>query len=161
MFGVVVVVEVGVEVVVVVGVVVEVGVWVVVVVGVGVEVGVVLTKKRRTKMARTITVSEETYEAIKAQLKDGDFELSCFDAMIGKSFFLRTVTYHFVGKVKARIGNFLHLTTASWVADSGRFMNAIKEGTLKEVEPLGDAFVNLDTVTDFIPWKHALPTEQK
>jgi hypothetical protein len=25
---------------------------------------------------------------------------------------------------------------------------------------IGGAFVNLDTVTDFFPWKHALPTKQ-
>ncbi len=112
-------------------------------------------------MTRTIVISDETYETIKAQLKDTDFELSCFDEMIGNSFFIRTVTYHFVGKVKARVGSFLHLVSASWVADSGRFMNAIKDGTLSEVEPVGDVFVNLETVTDFMPWKHSLPTEQK
>ena len=40
-------------------------------------------------------------------------------------------------------------------------MNAIKDGTLDEVEPVGDAFVNLDAVTDFFPWKHTLPNDQK
>ena len=172
--GVEVVVEVGVVVVVEVGV--EVGVEVVVVVEVGVEVGVevvvvvgvevvfefnVNNKEIKMTKTKTITVSEETYEAIKDQLADNDFELSCFDDMIGGKFFFRTVTYHLVGKVEKRVGNFLHLKNASWVADSGRFMNAIKEGELNEVEPVGDAFVNLDTVTDFFPWNHSLPTEQK
>ena len=41
------------------------------------------------------------------------------------------------------------------------FMNAIKEGKLNEVEPVGDAFLNLDSVTDAFPWVHPLPKEQK
>jgi hypothetical protein len=79
----------------------------------------------------------------------------------GKSYFFRTVTYHLIGKVAKIEGNFVHLKDASWVADSGRFMQAIKEGNLMEVEPVGDAFLNLDSVTDAFPWAHPLPTEQK
>lgn len=79
----------------------------------------------------------------------------------GKSFFIRTVTYHLVGKVVKQDKNFLLLKDASWVADSGRFMNAIKNGKLDEVEPVGDAIVNMNAITDAFPWNHALPTEQK
>ena len=81
--------------------------------------------------------------------------------ILGKCFFFRTVTYHILGKVVDVHENILELENASWVADSGRFMNAIKEGKLNEIEPLGKWFVNLDTVTDFGPWVHDLPTEQK
>jgi len=84
-----------------------------------------------------------------------------YDDMVGKKFFLRTVTYHLVGRVTKRVGNFLELREASWVADSGRFMQAIKEGTLEEVEPVGTAYINLDSVTDFFPWDHELPKEQR
>lgn len=79
---------------------------------------------------------------------------------IGKSYFIRTVTYHLIGKVKAVKKQFLILENASWVADSGRFMNAIKEGKLNEVEPVGKAFVNIDSITDAFPWLHKLPSEQ-
>lgn len=109
---------------------------------------------------KTIQVSEETYELIKDQLKDG-IDISGLDDLVGNKFFFRTVTYHLVGKVTKRIGNILQLETASWIASSGRFMQAIKNGTLDEVEPVGTAFINLDTVTDFFPWTHKLPTEQK
>lgn len=82
--------------------------------------------------------------------------------LVGKSFFFRTVTYHLVGKVVAQHANSLiELDDASWIADSGRFMQAIKEGKLNEVEPVGKAYINLKSVTDFFPWKHALPSEQK
>ena len=82
--------------------------------------------------------------------------------LVGKSFFFRTVTYHLVGKVKSQYGGgIVELEQASWVADSGRFMQAITSGTLNEVEPVGTAYLNLKSVTDFFPWTHALPTEQK
>jgi hypothetical protein len=85
---------------------------------------------------------------------------------VGDKLFLRTVTYHLVGEVEeighpAGEGGWLKLKDASWVADSGRFMQAIKNGTLNEVEPVGTAYVNLATVTDAFPWVHALPSEQK
>jgi hypothetical protein len=40
-------------------------------------------------------------------------------------------------------------------------MNAIKNGTLSEVEPVGDALVNINSIVDVFPWKHDLPKEQK
>jgi hypothetical protein len=82
--------------------------------------------------------------------------------LVGKSFFFRTVTYHMIGKVVAQHpGGLLELDSASWIADSGRFADAIKFGKLNEVEPVGKAYVSLRSVTDFFPWTHALPTEQK
>ena len=109
----------------------------------------------------TLEVSEETYEKIKDQLQDEDVELSSYDDLVGKKFFFRTVTYHVVGEVTKRFGTFVALKNASWVADSGRFMNAIKDGELNEVEPIGSWNVNLASVVDFGLWKHALPKEQK
>jgi len=111
---------------------------------------------------KQIEVSEETYEKIKDQLQGEDtIDMSSYDDFIGKKFFIRTVTYHLVGEVTKRIGQYLQLKDASWIGDSGRFSNAIKEGTLDEVEPVGIAFVNLNSITDFFPWKHKLPKEQK
>lgn len=80
---------------------------------------------------------------------------------VGDKLFLRTVTYHLVGEVIAIDGDWLELSGASWVADSGRFTQAIRDGKLNEVEPVGTAWVNLATVTDAFPWKHELPSEQK
>jgi hypothetical protein len=79
----------------------------------------------------------------------------------GKCYFIRTVTYHLVGRVKHVLKNFLVLEDASWVADSGRFMQAIKQGTLSEVEPVGVAYVSLGAITDAFPWAHELPRNQK
>ena len=139
-------------------------VGVVVEVEVEVEVGVVLKTltKGDIKMTKTIEISDETYERIKNQLlEDEKIDISSYDDIVGHNFFFRTVTYHLVGKVIKRIGHFFQLENASWVADSGRFMQAIKNGELKEVEPVGIAFVNLESVTDMFPWKHPLPKDQK
>lgn len=111
-------------------------------------------------MPKTITVSDETYESIKHQLGESDFEISAMEDFIGKKMFIRTVTYHLIGEVEKQIGQFWKLKNASWVADSGRFMNAIKEGALDEVEPVGDCLVNLQSVVDMFPWNHKLPTKQ-
>ena len=98
---------------------------------------------------KTLEVSEETYEKIKDQLLEEEaIDISKLDDLIGGKFFFRTVTYHMVGKVIKRLGTFLELEDASWVADSGRFMNAIKDGVLREVEPVGQQWVNLSTVVD-------------
>ena len=81
--------------------------------------------------------------------------------LVGKKVFIRTVTYHLVGKVEDVDDGFLELSGASWVADSGRFMQAIKDGELREVEPVGAAYVNAASITDMFPWEHELPTRQK
>lgn len=81
--------------------------------------------------------------------------------VVGSSYFIRTVTYHQVGRVAAIDGPFLILEDASWVADSGRFMQAIKDGNLNEVEPVGDAIVSVGSIVDAFPWVHELPKEQK
>lgn len=110
---------------------------------------------------RTIKISDETYEKIKSQLTGADYTIQHLSEMVGKQYFFRTVTYHLVGKVEKQLGNFFELSNASWIPDSGRFMDAIKSGVLSEVEPVGVAYVNLDSTTDFFPWQHELPTKQK
>jgi len=112
-------------------------------------------------MTHTIIVSDETYEAIKGQLNGDEINAETYDDLIGKKLFLRGVTYHLVGRVRARLGQFLELESASWVASSGRFMQAIRDGKLDEVEPVGQAWINLQAVVDFFPWRHDLPTQQK
>ncbi len=113
-------------------------------------------------MTKTIEVSDETYEKIKDQLNvDEQQDIGSIEEMVGSAFFFRTVTFHIIGKVEGYFGRILRLSNASWVADSGRFMDAILTGKLNEVEPLGQWYVNLDTVTDFGPWTHDLPKDQK
>lgn len=111
---------------------------------------------------RTLEISEESYEKIKAQLQADELvDVSSLDDLVGKKFFIRTVTYHMIGEVTKRMGAFIELKNASWVADSGKFSTAIKDGTLNEVEFVGTMWVNLSSVVDFFPWKHKVPVETK
>lgn len=113
-------------------------------------------------MSKTLEISDETYEKIKAQLTEEEsIDLDTLDEMVGHKWFIRTVTYHLVGKIHKRVGNFFYLKAASWVADSGRFMNAIKDGTLNEVEPVGDCMVSIASIVDMFPWKHTLDLKQQ
>jgi len=78
----------------------------------------------------------------------------------GKSYFIRTVTYHLVGRVKEIEDNFITLEAVSWVANSGTFSKAINLGILHESEKLNvNAYVNKDAITDAFDWTHELPTE--
>lgn len=81
---------------------------------------------------------------------------------VGKAYFIRTVTYFATGRVKKITGNFLELEDAAWVADTGRFRQAIMEGVLGEVEPVEvPMYININSITDAFDWKSKLPREQK
>ena len=109
-----------------------------------------------------IEISKNLYEKLKLELdQDQIKEINSYSDFIGEKLFIRTVTYHIVGKCYKIVGNIMFLKDASWIADSGRFMNFIKEGILNEVEPIGDWFVNIEAIVDGGIWKHELPNKQK
>lgn len=54
---------------------------------------------------------------------------------IDKPYFIRTVTYHLTGRLVAVTNHELWLEDAAWIADDGRFMQAIEKGEFAEVEP--------------------------
>ena len=113
---------------------------------------------------RILDISEETYELIKSQLKEEEkLDINSLKDLEGKNMFFRTVTYHILGKVEKVIGNFIQLSSASWIADSKRFSNFIKEGVIvqAEIEPIGEWFVNINSCTDFGEWKFTLPLKQQ
>ena len=80
---------------------------------------------------------------------------------IGDKLFIRTVTYHITGKVKEIKGDFIKLGTAAWIADSGRFADALKSESFSEVEPYKNfVWVNINSITDFTTINN-LPESQK
>jgi hypothetical protein len=115
-------------------------------------------------MTKVIEMSDELYEKLKEEITvDGGKDITNYEDLVGQKVFFRTVTYHALGEVKKIVGRFVHLKTASWVADTGRFMNFIKDGVQdsSEIEPVGEMFLNMDTVVDFFIWKKDLPKNQK
>lgn len=57
---------------------------------------------------------------------------------IGKNYFIRTVTHHYTGVLAEVHAMELVLTEAAWIADDGRFMQAVASGQFNEVEPFPD-----------------------
>jgi hypothetical protein len=81
---------------------------------------------------------------------------------IGKAYFIRTVTYFATGRVKDIVGQFLVLDEAAWIADTGRFSDAMAKGVMSEVEPIeGEMILNTSSITDAFSWGHKLPRDQK
>lgn len=81
---------------------------------------------------------------------------------IGQKYFIRTVTYFLTGEVTDIKDKFLVLKDAAWIADTGRFADALKKGEFNEVEPVETTvFVNTESIVDAYVWTHALPRTQK
>ena len=89
-------------------------------------------------------------------------EMTLAPWQLGKNYFIRTVTMHLTGKLIFINNNELVLKDASWIADSGRFHNALKTGELNEIEPfIDDVIINRGSIIDATIWSHPLPNEQK
>lgn len=81
---------------------------------------------------------------------------------VGKAYFIRTVTMHYTGRIIAVTATDIVLEDAAWIADSGRFSDALTKGTLNEIEPFpGKVVVGRGGFIDAAPWEHDLPRKQK
>jgi len=84
---------------------------------------------------------------------------------IGKSYFFRLATYHVVGRVEEVRDGLIRLSSASWIADSGRLSRALKNGfesePSSEIEPTGDHIISAAALIDAVPYNHDLPKEVK
>ena len=82
---------------------------------------------------------------------------------IGQNYFIRTVTHHFTGKLVQVTEHELVLENAAWIADDGRFADALAKGSLNEIEPypVRKVILGRGSLIDASIWKHALPREQK
>jgi hypothetical protein len=54
---------------------------------------------------------------------------------VGKNYFIRTVTHHLTGRLIQVTQQELVLQDAAWIADDGRFTQAVASGEFAEVEP--------------------------
>jgi len=83
---------------------------------------------------------------------------------IGEAYFFRFVTHYVTGRVKRVTPKEIVLTEAAWIADTGRFTQAIADGKLSEVEPFPqdeEVICGRGALVDCVRWKHPLPKEQK
>lgn len=81
---------------------------------------------------------------------------------VGTKYLIRTVTMYYTGKLTAVTDTDLVLSCAAWIADTGRFHDALKTGIFNEVEPfVHDVIISRAVVIDATQWNHALPEVQK
>jgi hypothetical protein len=85
---------------------------------------------------------------------------------IGENYFIRTVTMSHDGKLEAVYDDILVLSSASWVADSGRLSDAMRSGleslSSSEIEPfVNDIFIGRGALIDMTLYNFPLPTKQK
>jgi hypothetical protein len=81
---------------------------------------------------------------------------------IGQNVFVRSVTHYYTGRLVEVADGFARLEDAAWVADTGRFGAALRDGTLSEIEPYpGECLVSLGAIVDVSPWTHELPRKEK
>lgn len=81
---------------------------------------------------------------------------------IGKNYLIRTVTTYQLGTLINITEKELVLANASWIADTGRFSEALKTGSLKEIEIfIMPIIISRGAVVDATEWIHSLPKETK
>jgi len=83
---------------------------------------------------------------------------------VGKNYFIRTVTMIQIGKLVKVMDKELVLENAVWVADTGRFTQALADGTVSEVELFpagGQVIIGRGSLIDACVWLKDIPKEQK
>ena len=81
---------------------------------------------------------------------------------VGTAYLIRTVTNYWTGRLVAVHSDTLVLEDAAWVADTGRFHQALASGTLSEVEPVClPVFIGRGSIVDATEWPFKLPMEAK
>ena len=83
---------------------------------------------------------------------------------VGNNVLIRTITMIQTGRIVELNDLEVVLSDAAWIADTGRFHNALVHGTLNEIEPFPGPepiSVNRGSIIDVVLWKHPLPREQK
>lgn len=96
------------------------------------------------------------------ELIGSDSKVNPFSRWYKKSVFIRSVTHHYTGIVSEFIGDSCAvLEKAAWIADDGRFQDALKKSEFSEVElfnnPVG---INWGAVID-ITEIDIVPDKQK
>ena len=112
----------------------------------------------------TIGEAKELYSMLPSFLGSKKLKEADNHWQVGKNYMIRTVTHIQIGNLIAVTDKELVLKNASWIADTGRFEQAVKNGELDEIEPFPDdeiVIVGRGALIDAVLWRHKLPREQK
>lgn len=86
-----------------------------------------------------------------------------YSKYIGKAIFIRTITMYYLGRLVEVYDAELVLEECSWIPDTGRFHDALKNGTASEVEPYvsDQVIIGRGAILDVCEWTKDLLKEQK
>ena len=89
-------------------------------------------------------------------------KLKPFPFTAGDKVFIRTVTHYYTGEIAASDESWITLTTAAWIADTGRFHQFLTEGKCNEYEGFPESVsIPIGSIIDVSPWRHTLFAGQK
>lgn len=85
-----------------------------------------------------------------------------FPYKVGDKVFIRTVTLYYTGQIESLNGDWITLTNASWIADTGRFYDFLKDGKCNEYESFQKSVsIPVQSLIDITEWQHNLFTGNK
>lgn len=91
-------------------------------------------------------------------------ELPAHPYIVGEKYFVRTVTHHYTGRLKAVYAGELVFSDAAWIADDGRFSETLVSGDHAEIEPFPagvDVIVSRGAICDCSIYQPDLPLSKK
>lgn len=82
---------------------------------------------------------------------------------INENYLIRSVTFHYTGRLTSVYNHEIVLEDAAWIADDGRFKDAVEKGTFNEIEPYpaGEVIIGRGAITDAKVVTFPLPKHQK
>ena len=81
---------------------------------------------------------------------------------IGQSYLIRSVTMYYTGRLDRVTEKELVFSDSAWIADTGRYNEALESGEFSEVEPIkGDLIIGRGSIIDAVEFNHDLPREVK
>lgn len=82
--------------------------------------------------------------------------------VVGKQYFIRTVTMYFSGRLTNLYDQYVTLESAAWLPDTGRFADFLAGKEANEVEPYPlPVNISIGAIVDFCEYSHTLPSKQK
>jgi hypothetical protein len=90
-------------------------------------------------------------------------ESETYPYVIGERYYIEQVTKYFTGRLVALTDNEFILDQCAWIADTGRYAQAMQSGNFSDVEPFPDGlvFVARNATVMVRPWSLVLPRSQK
>ena len=105
---------------------------------------------------------EQIVALVRALDKPKDSSSPKHPLTLNTNYFIRTVTLYYTGRLKEIVGDWLVLEDATWIADTGRFHDFLKDGLCNEYESfVSSVRIPIGSIIDVTEWNHELFKGQK